>query len=537
MKSYLLLILTAVSLAFATGYVALFIQGSYTATPKEIVEINRIKVKFQKEIDPKAIINFNSIYYSREQLHLLDPLYSLPVEGTPVLPYFTSRNCFKKFKNLSNRLNFEKVWVWEEYRCGRRAYLPRSFFRKGPFMHPSGRSYTYLAFLLNKDNNRSRKWALDHLPFFHVTELKSVRRSIGELGGIFNLLSTLNHASLSALSKGQGTVLTKDFLLARIKYPSFFSILEYRFYERDELDHFLKDSVYNLHNYKQGRSCFYKDGQLCWDYNTRHIFTLANKSTIVVLLGLVVIIVIVIKLLWTRLKTQKFEDEKRRLALQVLTHEFRTPVTSLLLLSERLGKNFESMDETTQDCYLRMSSEIYRLQRLTETSRHYLRVLKDKKLIEFNKDHISSVNEFFDELFANFQETYGEEFLFELSPKDGSFCMDTYWIQICLKNLVENAFKHGQKPVTASVHYENNKLTLSVKDEGKSQIDCFDKMTDEFVKGNKSSGTGLGLNIVKKVIKEMGGKFTYSTAPTTFTIVLKKKKIKTEVKNEQIVTS
>ncbi len=526
MKSYLLLILTAVSLAFATGYVALFIQGSYTATPSDIVSINRLKIRFQKQVDPKAIVNFNSLYYSREQLHLLDPLYSMPEEGTPVLPYFTSRNCFKKFDSLINRQNFEKVWIWEEYRCGRRSVLPKNYFRKGPFVHPSGRSYSYLAFLLNKENNRSRKWALEHLPFFHVTELKSVRRRIGELGGIFNMLSVLDNTSLIALSKGQGTILTKDFLLARIKYPSFFSILEYRFYDRDDLDNFLKDSFYNLRNFKQGRSCFYKDGQLCWDYNTHHIFRLANKSSLVILFGLIVIIVIVIKLLWMRLKVQKFEDEKRRLALQVLTHEFRTPVTSLLLLSERLSKSFEKMDEDTQDCYLRMSSEIYRLQRLTETSRHYLRVLKDKKLIEFNQDHLESVNGFFDELFYNFQETYGEDFHYKLSPLDGSFCMDTYWIQICLKNLVENAFKHGQKPVTAYVNFEKNKLVISVKDEGDCQFDCFDKMTDEFVKGNKSSGTGLGLNIVKKVVKEMGGKFRYSNSPTTFTIELKKKKEK-----------
>jgi hypothetical protein len=395
MKSYLLLILMAVSLAFATGYVALFIQGSYTATQSDIVEINLLKRKFQKKIDPKAIINFNSIYYSREQMHLLDPLYSLPEEGVSTLPYFSSRDCFKNFNRLLNRNDSEKVWVWEEYRCGKRNILPKQFLKKGPFIHPSGRSYSYLAFLLNKENNRTRKWVLDHLSFFHITELRSLKRQVGELGGIFNLLANLDNASLTALAKGQGTVLTNDFLLARIRYPSFFSILEYRFYDRDDLDNFLKGSVYNISNYKQGRPCFYKDGQLCWAYSSHHIFTLANKSTIVILGGLILIIVIVLKLLWSRLKTQKFEDEKRRLALQVLTHEFRTPVTSLLLLTERLGHKFETMDEETQDCYLRMSSEIYRLQRLTETSSHYLRVLKDKKLIEFSNDYVESINNFF----------------------------------------------------------------------------------------------------------------------------------------------
>jgi signal transduction histidine kinase len=132
-------------------------------------------------------------------------------------------------------------------------------------------------------------------------------------------------------------------------------------------------------------------------------------------------------------------------------------------------------------------------------------------------------------MFTSFEETYGDDFKYKLSNIDTGFCLDSYWVQICLKNLVENAFKHGEKPVSASVSFENNKLLLSVKDEGVAQFDCLEKMTDEFVKGNKSSGTGLGLNIVKKVIKEMGGKLKYSNHPTVFTIELKKKKQKSEV--------
>ena len=46
----------------------------------------------------------------------------------------------------------------------------------------------------------------------------------------------------------------------------------------------------------------------------------------------------------------------------------------------------------------------------------------------------------------------------------------------------------------------------------------------EFVKGNKSSGTGLGLNIVKKVVKEMQGQMLFVSDPTSFTISFKNQK-------------
>lgn len=45
-------------------------------------------------------------------------------------------------------------------------------------------------------------------------------------------------------------------------------------------------------------------------------------------------------------------------------------------------------------------------------------------------------------------------------------------------------------------------------------------MTQEFIKGNKSSGTGLGMNIVKKVCREMNIDLNLKLNPTTFTMTI-----------------
>ncbi|MBT3585768.1 MAG: DUF3404 domain-containing protein [Halobacteriovoraceae bacterium] len=527
MKSYFLLIITAISMAFVTGYFALFLQGSYTATPQDVIEINHLKGSFQKKVNPMTIINFNSLYYSREQFQLLDPLYSLPtVKNLRAIRYSTKDDCFKSFKNLLNSRNFEKVWVWERYRCGWRKNLSSNFFLEPPFIHPSGKSYAFLAFESSTPGYKNKSWVLNHLPYFHVTELKSIKMALGDLGGIFGTLSDLDQEALQSIARGEGTILSDKYLFARLKYPKVFSILEYRIYSRSKLNDFLKGSPYTLSNYQQGHTCFYKDGALCWDYNVRHIFTQANKGALSFLIGLIIIVTLVVRLLLVKIRNQKKEDDRRRLALQVLTHEFRTPVTSLLLTIEKMSKDYSKFDEATQEDLLRISSEVFRLQRLTETSRNYLKAAQNKKLIQFNYERVPSLNTFFDEFLGDYLMDYPNEFLLEPLNEDTSFCFDSYWLGTCLKNLVENALTHGSLPVAVRLNILDEKLFIEVEDQGEAPELELTELTKEFVKGNKSEGTGLGLNIVLKTIKEMGGELKLNTNPTRFTIIISDKKKK-----------
>lgn len=519
MRLYIVLILTALAMAFGTGYFALFLQGSYTPTLADIVQINELKVDFQKMVAPRAIINFNSIYYSPQQIRLIDPFYSTPSEEVnKQIDYFSSHDCFSDFDILVNQPGFEKVWVWEQYRCGKKDHLSPSFFRQPPFIHPSGHSYAYLSFKLNKENNRSRAWVRNNLRYFHITELSELQSEVGNLGGIYDLLVKLDYNSLLELAKGEGTILTKTFLLARITYPGILPILEYRFYDREDLDGFLKDSPFILQNFKQGRPCFYRDGELCWDYDVKHIFKLANVSTIAFFFGLIIICVIVVRLLLTKIRIQRQEEERKRLALQVLTHEFRTPVTSLLLSIEQMNKYLPTFSDDLQEIFLRMNSEIYRLQRLTEKSRNYLKVQEGGKLIQLNDELIPSVFHMIDEMIYPYAEEHGDNFQFSFEGNDRNIKIDVYWLQICLKNLIENAFFHGVAPVSLQIKLSENSLNIIISDQGICQFDTLEELTSEFVKGNKSSGTGLGMSIVYKIIKEMEGKIIFNNNPTTFNI-------------------
>lgn len=522
MRLYMVLIFTAVAMAFTTGYIALFLQGSYRATASDIIEINKIKSDFQKYGNPVFIINFNSLYFSDDQFKLLDPSISLQPTNNVNNPsrFSTSRDCDSPFKDLLNRENFEKVWVWEEYRCGRRRNLPRSFFIEPPFIHPSGRSFAYLAYKLGKQNYDSRSWVMAHMPFFHVSELSKLRGDFGPLNGVFEILQSIGNEALAGLIRGKGTILTRDYLFARLSYPKVFNILEYRIYTRGSLERFLKNSPYILHNYSPGRTCFYRDGSLCWDYNVKHIFQLANTSTVVLFIGLILIILVVVRLLLVKIRAQKLEDEKRSLALRVLTHEFRTPITSLTLLLEKMGKKYETFDEEMEEVYLRLSSEVHRLRRLTETSRNYLKAEQKEQLLDLNCEQVDSFNGYVDHILEPLVEAHEEAIHIDYLKEDVSLKVDSYWLGICIKNIVDNALTHGEPPVNIRLTAKKNAVLFEVEDQGQCQFESLGIMSQEFVKGNKSSGTGLGMNIVKKVCREMGVDLKLSLNPTTFSLLI-----------------
>lgn len=517
-------------MAFSLGYFTLFVQGSYRASQDDVLRINSIKKDFLQEKDPVSIINFNSIYYSRSHFQLLDPVYIMPQGRDPTdhlnIRYSTNRDCFKDLTHLLNRSNFQKVWIWEEFRCGKRFQLPRDFFYQAPFIHPSGKSYAMLAFESRRKKFTSRDWVMANLPYFHVTEFRRLREVVGDLEGHWAILENLNFENLSALASGQETILTRDYLFSKVQYPGFYFIFEYRIFSRYDLENFLKGSPYYLHEYRPGEHCFFRDGQLCWDYNSRHLFSIINRGSVAFLFGFLIIIVLLVRLIIVKLKNQRLEDERRRLALQVLTHEFRTPITSMLLMMERFSRRIHELDDDMQETFLRLSSDVHRLQRLTETSRNYLRFQKGKRLVSFNFEKIESLNEYVKDQLYSYFEKYGHDKIFFVSlEEDGDFYLDPYWFGICLKNLLNNAIDHGEFPIYITLEFKPYQhFAIHIEDQGQCKFDNIEQMTEEFVKGSKSEGTGLGLNIVKKVIEDMGGELRYRANPTRFTLFIKENK-------------
>ncbi len=522
MRNILLLIFITITMAFVTGYYALFIQGNLVVTNEDIAQIKNAKKEFRINHSPELIINFNSLYSSREHLELIKPIAHLGARGvlSSNVLYSSNENCFKDIYNITDSSNYEKVILWEEYRCGRRKRLPKVFFSSPPFVHPSGQSYAYLAYVNNQAPYNTRKWIEKNFQYFHLSEFKRIQMT-KSLPSFFKVLGQLDEDVLTGVIKGVNNLITNDYYLEKNRDIFVFFDLEYKIYKTSDFLSYIEKTPYVVKKYKKDKRCFFKDGNLCWNFNVVHLIGLTSKRNIFVFTGSLLIIILLIHLLYTKLRNQRLEDNRRRLALQVLSHEFRTPVTSLLLLAEEAQQKFKNSDEESQELILRLSSDIHRLHRLVEASRNYLKLDQAKSLITFNPRLVESMNEFLSYVLSPYSDDI------EIIPlvEDRGFVLDEYWFSICLKNLVENAINHGEKPIKVRTTVTNNKnLKIEVEDAGECDFESLANLTQEFVKGKKSEGSGLGLNIVKKVLADMKAEFSFNKKPTVFTILLKDKK-------------
>lgn len=518
MRPYILLIFTALVLAFFSGRYIIKFQGPMTASSEDIIEINKIKLNFQKSVIPYAIVNFTSMYHSPERMLLMNPYFNLRT-GKRNSSFSLDQCDNDSFKNKMS-LN-SKSYIWYQIRCKKNFKIPSWFISRPPYVDDSGTSYAFLLYEYLKEINykKLKLWAKENIEYFHVKELGFLQKELGPLGGIYEILAGMNEDSLRSLLRKKGTILTSEYLLARIKYPTDFPILEYRFYSRKDLENFLEKTPYSISPKLDKHSCLIIDGPICWHYSAKHLFNMVSTNTVVSFLGVLFIFIMIMWILFSKIKEDKLEDMKRKMALQVLSHEFRTPVASLLLMVDKIGKRMDALDEQTQEDFLRMSSEVYRLQRLTEKSKHYLQSQRGKKLVSLNFEQVDYLEDIVEDVLTALENTYNVHLKRHFTHLEKQFSLDVYWFQIVLKNLVENALVHGKGQVYVNISVNFDNLHLAVSDEGEVKRSLKD-LTTEFSKGNKSSGSGLGLSIIHKVIKDWGGKLELQKKPTRFTVKL-----------------
>ena len=107
------------------------------------------------------------------------------------------------------------------------------------------------------------------------------------------------------------------------------------------------------------------------------------------------------------------------------------------------------------------------------------------------------------------------------APLKGSF--DRPRLEQVLANLLTNALKHGGEPITVSAREDAGRLVLSVRDQGSGiPADQLTRIFDPFKKRPTSDGLGLGLFIVREIIRAHGGDVEVRSARTegtTFTCV------------------
>jgi signal transduction histidine kinase len=214
-----------------------------------------------------------------------------------------------------------------------------------------------------------------------------------------------------------------------------------------------------------------------------------------------------------------------------VSHEFRTPLTSLRQLSEMLSKGRVPTEDLKQKSYDILSRESERLQRLVESLLDFGRI--EARAFRYHYEHLDPVALVRD-LVAEFQEkaaAQGYRVELELAGEYPLIHADREALGLALRNLLDNAVKYSPdcRTVWVEMARERGRLAIRVRDQGmgipaSEQKEIFKR----FVRGTGSraaniQGTGIGLAMARHIVEAHGGEILLESKPgrgSTFTILL-----------------
>ncbi|PRP70935.1 hypothetical protein BUE93_09370 [Chromobacterium amazonense] len=203
--------------------------------------------------------------------------------------------------------------------------------------------------------------------------------------------------------------------------------------------------------------------------------------------------------LWVR----RYLQRERQFVLQMLTHELRTPIAGLGNVVEIFRQEFDYLPSPARQGFGRLADGVQRLRQLAEASRYYISskgYLEEREPVALG-DWLSAICE-------------RHEIVFCLE-RDITLVLPVYWLGLCLENLLNNARKHGLPPVRLFAVWENGSLRLTVVDAG--LLPAFPL----FSRKKNSDSMGIGLSIVYRIMKRLGGSLRRRRKPTTFQLELK----------------
>ena len=230
------------------------------------------------------------------------------------------------------------------------------------------------------------------------------------------------------------------------------------------------------------------------------------------------IVAIMTGALTTRLKQQeqlKAAAEKERMRgnlLRAVSHDLRTPLTSIYGSCSAMIENYDDIPKEKQMKLLKdVQADAQWLNRMVENLLSVTRV--DTNGVRLSK-HSTVLEELVDALLLKFHKHYPEQKVIVQIPEDFvSIPMDPVLIEQVLMNLLENAVfhAHGMAHLWLRVEKKNGKAVFFVEDDGcgipqDRLANLFTGLLDsEAPNDTGRSNMGIGLSVCRTIIKAHGG--------------------------------
>ena len=210
-------------------------------------------------------------------------------------------------------------------------------------------------------------------------------------------------------------------------------------------------------------------------------------------------------------KELKQLDEFRSNMIDTVSHEFRTPLTSIQGYTSRLLRQDIEIDEDTKQKSLKIiKRQSERLKRMIED----LLVIPDIEGAKLNFNMINiPINSVIENSILLVKNDSGKEIINNVQNCTSEIFADNDRIEQVFVNLIENAIKYSKEgsPIIINSELAENKLIVSVQNEYdvipreklKTLFDKFTRLDDSTTRTTR--GTGLGLYIVKGLVEAMNG--------------------------------
>ena len=210
-------------------------------------------------------------------------------------------------------------------------------------------------------------------------------------------------------------------------------------------------------------------------------------------------------------KELKQMNEFRSNMIDTVSHEFRTPLTSIQGYTSRLLRQDIKIDEETKIKSLKIiKRQSERLKRMIED----LLVIPDIEGARLNVNLVNlPINSVIESSIMLVRNDANKEIINNVQDCEIEILADTDRIEQVFVNLIENAIKYSkdESPITLDYEIRDEKLIVSVqnayevipREKLKTLFDKFTRVDDKTTRTTR--GTGLGLFIVKGLVEAMNG--------------------------------
>jgi len=224
-------------------------------------------------------------------------------------------------------------------------------------------------------------------------------------------------------------------------------------------------------------------------------------------------------------RTQFLEQERKRMFANI-SHDLRTPLTSLLGYLDALQHDKSLKNDEIAKFLQIAANKGNTLLRLLQDFFELAKLEADNTEIELQKVDLIKITQ--EALLGFYPEFTRNEITPAVDLPDAPYYVsgDSAYLRRVLDNLLSNALRYGQagKEIGITIRDESKAVRVEVWDRGhgisaKDLPHVFEHLyTGEASRNTALRGTGLGLTIVKNLVERQGGQITVSSSPGERTV-------------------